>query len=116
MDINQALQTSPVEIRGETVRATLEIDPSKRPWQKATAIFFTVMKEHANLDAKNFDIRWVTMGVRVDVNCSPPGIMPSMSQLASFTIGGVWKLNSDVLKRIALLVVHSVLQERFDES
>ena len=56
------------------------------------------------------------MGVRVDVNSSPPGMMPSMSQLASFTIGGVWKWNADVLKRVAPLVVHSVLQERFDES
>ena len=27
------------------VRAILEIEPSKRPWNKASAIFITVMKE-----------------------------------------------------------------------
>ena len=56
------------------------------------------------------------MGVRVDVNCSSPGVMASVSQLTSFTIGGVWKLNADVLKPVAPLAAHSVLQERFDES
>ena len=116
MDIYHALQSTPVEIGGVNVRATLEIDPSKRPWQKATAIFFTTMKEHANLDAKTFDVRWVTMGLRVDVNCAPRGMLPSMSQLASFTKGGTWKLNADVLKHIAPLVDHSVLQERFEDS
>ena len=43
MDIYQALQSTPVDVRGVKVRATLEIDPSKRPWQKASAIFFTAM-------------------------------------------------------------------------
>ena len=88
MDIYQALQSTPVEIRGVKVRAMLELDPSKRPWQKASAIFFSSMKEHANLDAETFDFRWVTMGLRVDVNCAARGVMPSTSQLASFTIGG----------------------------
>ena len=115
MDIYHALQSTPVEVRGVKVRATLEIDPAKRPWQKASAIFFT-MKEHANLDAATFNVRWVTMGLRVDVNCAPRGVLPSMSQLASFTIGGTWKLNAEVLKHIAPLVDPCVLQEHFEDS
>ena len=51
LDIYQALQTLLFEIRRQTVRATLEIDPSKRQWQNATAIYFPVFKELANLDA-----------------------------------------------------------------
>ena len=43
MDIYQGLQSTPVDVRGVKVRATLEIDPSMRPWQKASAIFFTAM-------------------------------------------------------------------------
>ena len=56
------------------------------------------------------------MGLRVDVNCAPHGVMASMSLLASFTIGGTWKLNAEVLKHIAPLVDPSVLQERFEDS
>ena len=98
------------------VRATLEIDTAKRPWQRATAIFFTMMKEYAKLGAEMFDVKLVTLGLRVEVNCAPRGMMPSMSQLASFTIGGTWKSNEDVLKHIATLVNASVLQERFEDS
>ena len=56
------------------------------------------------------------MGLRVDVNCAPRGMLPSMSLLASFTSGVTWKLNAEVLKHIAPLVDPSVLQERFDDS
>ena len=88
MDIGQALLTSPVEVRGVKIRATLEVDPIKRPWQKATAIFFATMKGYANLGAETFDVKWVTMGVRVEVNCTPGGVLPTMSQLASLNNRG----------------------------
>ena len=74
------------------------------------------MKEHANLDAETFDVRGVSMGLRVDVNCAPRGMLPSMSLLASFTTGGTCKLNADVLKHVAPFADFSVLQERFEES
>ena len=61
MDISQSLQRTPIEIGGEKIRATLEIDLVKRPWNKASAIFFTIMKEHAKLDGDMFAVRWVTM-------------------------------------------------------
>ena len=50
LDISQSLQRTPIEIGGENIRATLEVDPVKRPWNKASAIFFTIMKEHDKLD------------------------------------------------------------------
>ena len=74
------------------------------------------MKEHVKLGADNFAVKWVTMGVRVEVNCAPQGRLPSMTQLASFTIGGTWKLNEDALKKLAPLVNASALQARFDDS
>ena len=108
MDIGQALLTSPVEVRGVNIRATLEVDPIKRPWQKATAIFFATMKEYANLG--------VTMGVRVEVNCTPGSVLPTMSQLASLNIGSTWKINEDVLRKIAPASCYSCLQDRFEDS
>ena len=40
------------------------------------------MKEHAKLDRDMFEVRWVTLGLRVDVNYAPKGLM-SMVPLAS---------------------------------
>ena len=116
MDIGQALLISLVEVRGVKIRATLEDDPAKRPWQKATAIYFTTMKKYANLGAETLDVKWVTMGVRVEVNCTPGGVLPTMSQLASFNIWSIWKINEDVLKKIAPAISHSGLQDRFEDS
>ena len=93
-------------------RATLEIDPVKRTWNKASAIFFTIMKEHAELDRDEFAVRWVTLGLRVGVNCAQTG---SMVPLASFTIGGTWVINADTLKMIAPGVDCSELQARFND-
>ena len=59
------------------------------------------MEEHAKLDRDMFAVRWVTLGLRVDVNCAPKGLMMSMVPLASFTIGGNWVINADTLKTIA---------------
>ena len=56
------------------------------------------------------------MELRVDVNCAPRGMLPSMSLLASFTTGGTCKLNADVLKHVAPFADFSVLQERFEDS
>ena len=50
-----------------SVRATLELDPLKGPWNKAQAIFFGVMTQYANLPREAFDIRWVVIGLRVSV-------------------------------------------------
>ena len=68
------MQRTPIVIGGEQIRATLETDPAKRPWNKASAIFFTIMKEHAKLDQDMFAVRRVTMELRVDVNCAPKGV------------------------------------------
>ena len=38
----------------------LKIDPVERPWNNASAIFFTIMKEHAKLDRDMFAVgNWV---------------------------------------------------------
>ena len=68
LDISQSLERTPIEIGGEKICATLEIDLVKRPCNKASAIFFTIMQEHAKLDRDTFAVRWVTLGLRVDVN------------------------------------------------
>ena len=50
------------------MRATLETAPDKRPWNKAQAIFLCTMRENAGLTKENFDITWVSTGIRVSVN------------------------------------------------
>ena len=64
LDISQSLQRTLVENGGEKSRATLEIDPVKRPWNKASAIFFTIMKEHAILDRDMFPVPMGNPGTR----------------------------------------------------
>ena len=41
LDLQQALVSAPINFRDVSVRATLELDPEKRPWpwNKAQAIF-----------------------------------------------------------------------------
>ena len=43
----------------------LELDPVRRPWNKAQAIFLGVMRDHAKLPRETFDIRSVDSGLRV---------------------------------------------------
>ena len=64
-------------------------------------------------DRDMFAVRWVTLGLRVDVNCAPKGSMLSMVPFASFTIGGNWVINADTLKTIAPGVACSEVQARF---
>ena len=45
-------------------------------------MFFTIMKEHAKLDRDTFEVRWVILVLRVDVNSAPKGVMMSMVPLA----------------------------------
>ena len=73
------------------------------------------MKEHAKLDRDMFAVRWVTLGLRVDVNCALKGLMMSMVPLASFTIGGNSVINADTLKTIAPSVDCSEVQARFND-
>ena len=116
LDISQSLLSTLVVIGGKKIRATHEIDPVKRPWSKASAIFFTIVKEHAKLDRDMFAVRWVTLGLRVDVNCAEKGLMVSMVSLASFTVGGTWVINADTLKTIAPSVDCSEVQARFNDA
>ena len=74
------------------------------------------MKEHAKLDRDMFVVRWVTLGLRVDVNYAPKGLMMSMVPFASFTFGGNWVLNADTLKTIAPSVDCSEVQARFNNA
>ena len=74
------------------------------------------MREYANLGAERFEIKWVTLGVRVEVNCKPGSVTLTMSPIASFNIGGTWRLHEDVLKKVAPSVSYPCLQERFDDS
>ena len=93
LDLQQSLADKPIPVKGADVRATLELDPEKRPWKKAQAIFIGAMREHAGLPRATFDIRWVNTGLRVSVNMSSPGcatVVPT--PIASFTIGTSWVL------------------------
>ena len=65
-DIQQCLIIQPLEFKGAFVRATLELDPVKRPWNKAQAVFLGVMRNYAKLSSETFDIRWVDSGLGTD--------------------------------------------------
>ena len=97
-DIQQGLPSDPLPFKGVNVRATLELDPVKRPWNRAQAI----LTEHANVPREAFDIRWVDTGLRVSV--TPPPARPALSALASFTTGANWALNFDRFRELALQV------------
>ena len=92
IDIQHGLASDPLSVKGVNVRATLDLDPIQRPWNKAQAIFIGVMKEHANVLREAFDIRWVDTGLRVSV-AAPTGRLALPIALASFTIGANWALN-----------------------
>ena len=72
LDIQQALARTPVEIKGDIVRATLETASDRRPWNKAQAIFLCTMSENPGLTKAKFDIGWVSTGIRVSVNSALP--------------------------------------------
>ena len=67
LDLQQYLTIQPLEFKNANVRNTLELDPVKRPWNKAQAIFIGVMREYAKLPRESFQIRWVDSGLRVSV-------------------------------------------------
>ena len=54
------------------MRATLDIAPDKRLWDKAQAVFPCAMREIAVLPRETFDIVWVPTGIRVSVDSAPP--------------------------------------------
>ena len=67
-DLQQILTDQPLSVEGAHLRATLELDPVERSWNKAQAIFVGVMRECARLPRETFDIRWVDTGLRVSVS------------------------------------------------
>ena len=79
-DIQHGLTSNPLSFKGVNIRATLELYPIKRLWNKAQAIFFGVMKEHANVSREAFDIRWVGTGLRASVAAPRLGDPPSRSR------------------------------------
>ena len=76
-DAQERAECNPLSFKGVNIRATLELDPIKRPWNKAQAIFIGVMKEHAN----------VSRGVSV---VAPPERPALPIALASFSTGLNW--------------------------
>ena len=83
LDFSQSLQRTPIETGGEKFVPHFRLIRLKRPWNKALAIFFTIMTEHAKLDRDMFAGPWVTQGLRVDVNCAPKRLTVSMVPFAS---------------------------------
>ena len=59
-DLQQDLTNPPLTYKGANVRATLELDPVKRPWKKVQAKFTGLKRECAKLSRESFDIlcRW----------------------------------------------------------
>ena len=76
------------------MRATLETAPDKSRWNKAQAIFLCTMRDDG-LTNEQFDIRWVSAGIRVSVNSAPRDRLPVLAQIASLTIGANWVFNRD---------------------
>ena len=101
LDLQQALVRAPIEVKGEHVRGTLETAPDKRPWNEAQAIFLRTMRENAGLTKEQFDMRWVSTGIRVSVNGAPPGCLAVPFPVASITIGANWVLNRENLQSFA---------------
>ena len=89
LDLQQALVRAPIEVKGEHVRSTLETAPDKRPWNEAQAIFLRTMRENAGLTKEQFDMRWVSTGIRVSVNGAPPRCLAVPLPVASITIGQI---------------------------
>ena len=65
------------------------------PWNTSSAVSCAIMKKHAKLDRDMFAARWVTLGLRVDVNCAPKGLMMSM------VLFFYWLINENTLETIA---------------
>ena len=89
LDLQQALVRAPIEVKGEHVRGTLETAPDKRPWNEAQAIFLRTMRENAGLTKEQFDMRWVSTGIRVSVNGAPPGSWLCYCQLPPSLLGNI---------------------------
>ena len=68
-DIKQGLTSNPLSFKGVNVRSTLELDPIKRPWNKAPAISVGFIRTRQPREA--FDIKWVDTGLRVPVTLPP---------------------------------------------
>ena len=60
---------TPIKIKEELVRATLETAPDKRPCKRAQAIFLCTQHENAGLAKDQFDMRWVWTEIRVCEVC-----------------------------------------------
>ena len=78
--------------KGEHVRATLETAPDKRPCNEAQAVFLRTMRQNASLTKEQFDMRWVSTGIRVSVNGAPPRCLAVPFPVASITIGEILKV------------------------
>ena len=66
-NIQQGLTSDLVFFINVNVRAALELDPIKRPWNKAQAIFIGEMTEYANQSRDAFDTNWVDSALPVSV-------------------------------------------------
>ena len=55
------------------------------------------VRENAGFTKEKFDIRWVSTGIRVSVNCAPPDRLPASTQIAPITFGTNCVLNRDRL-------------------
>ena len=107
---------APIEVKGEHVRGTLETAPDKRPWNEAQAIFLRTMRENAGLTKEQFDMRWVSTGIRVSVNGAPPGCLAVLLPVASITIGAHWVLNRENLQIFAPRANVDALQTLVDDA
>ena len=100
LDLHQVLINQPLPFKGANVRATLELDPIKKPWNKAQAIFIGVVREYSELPRETFDNRWVDSGLRVSVS-APGGSTMIPIPIASFTIDTTWELNREKFRSFA---------------
>ena len=96
-DFQQYLTIQPLKSKDANVRATLEVDPLKRLWNTAQAIFVGVMREHANcLGTLLTSDGWIPDSV-----AAPRGSSVISTPLASFTIGTTWELNRERFQNFA---------------
>ena len=93
-DIQEALASATIKFRDVNVRTALELDPEKRPWNKAQAIFIGAI---SNAPV----IRWVDTGLLVSWYVIAQGAPVVPTPIASFTIGKISVLNQENFKSFA---------------
>ena len=116
LDFQHDLTNQPLPLKRTNVRATLELDPVKRPWNKAQAIFIGVVREYGNMPDSRVKLStsdgW-TRGCACRYQHPGEGTAIPIP-IASITIGTTWELNREKFQCFAPHVDVEVSQTFFE--